>query len=262
MLTCIFRKVERARACRFFRAIVLAIGLPGLFAGCVATSNSVVTPEVSILLHDASRDREIPVAIYIPRPAMDTPRVALLSSGYGEQHTAYSFIAEDLMAHGFVVVAVQHELPTDLPLASAGDLFTERLPNWTRGTENLSFVLTALADEYRQYDWSGLLLVGHSNGGDISALFAHTHPDQIAAVITLDNRRYPVPRNENIRVLSVRAADFEADAGVLPSVAEESRYPIQIVKLGAARHNDMHDGGNDTLKHQISDAIRQFLDPR
>src|SRR5690606_31768005 len=97
-----------------------------------------------------------------------------------------------------------------------GDMIADRSPMWGIGADNLRYVKAVLSERHPAYDWAHLVLVGHSNGGDLSALAVAQTPALASVLVTLDNRRYPLPRSGDIRVLSVRGSDFEADPGVLP----------------------------------------------
>ncbi|WP_337842047.1 hypothetical protein [Rheinheimera sp.] len=242
---------------KLLRRLVLA----SLAVGLAAYELQAETTEVQIL-QDNSRNRAIPVLLYRPNEAQCTAEqqcpVAMLSPGYGVPHTGYAFIAEQLRSEGYLVVAVQHDLPTDPPLAKTGDLFRIRLPMWQRGAQNLRFVRQHLATRYPAFDWTALTLIGHSNGGDISALLLRESPGFASRLITLDNRRYPLPRHDAVQVLSVRGSDFPADAGVLPT-AEEQRKSVCVSTIAGSRHNDLTDQGSEALKATINQLIAQFV---
>lgn len=232
-------------------------------AGCTTITGRSSNLTGPTELWDASRERQIPIALYFPdRPRDCTLRrlcpVAFVSPGYGLSHTDYSFVADTLSKSGYLVVAIQHDLPTDPALSKTGNLFASRMPAWQRGAENISFVRNALSRTYTGYDWGHLVLIGHSNGGDISALALHESPTLATALVTLDNRRYPLPRDRTISILSIRGGDFEADAGVLPT-AQESDAGTCITTIPDSRHNDMNDHGPIQLQSQISTLILQFL---
>ncbi|WP_460457366.1 alpha/beta fold hydrolase [Arenimonas alkanexedens] len=183
----------------------------------------------------------------------------LLSPGYGIPHTGYGFLATHLSRQGYVVIAVQHDLPSDPPLAGKGDLITLRTPAWERGADNLRFVKNEMSEAFPDNDWSDLTLIGHSNGGDISSFLLQASPDFATTLITLDHRRVPLPRDPALAVLSIRASDFPADPGVLPSETEDRPGNACVVEIPNSRHNEMHDGGPAELKSQIKDLIDQFL---
>ena len=232
-------------------------------AGCTTTSGGGSDLTAPTELWDASRERKIPIALYFPDRPRDctTARpcpVAFVSPGYGLPHTDYSFIANALAKSGYLVVAIQHDLPTDSALSKTGNLLANRMPAWQRGAGNIRFVQNSLSRSYAGYDWRHLTLIGHSNGGDISALALHESPAFATTLVTLDNRRYPLPRERSTSVLSIRGSDFEADAGVLPT-AQERNAGTCIITIPGSRHNDMNDHGPIQLQSQISTLIFQFL---
>jgi len=242
--------------------LVTLIALIAL-AGCATTTGGSSNLTESTELTDASRERQIPITLYFPAAqhkctdAQPCP-VAFVSPGYGLLHTEYSFISNALARSGYLVVAIQHDLPTDPALSKTGDLFTNRMPTWKRGAENIRFVQKALSRTYTRYDWPHLVLVGGSNGGDISALALHETSTLATTLVTLDNRRYPLPRRDSIRVLSIRGSDFEADAGVLPP-AQEKDAGTCVTTIAGSRHNDMSDHGPTELQSKINMLILQFL---
>lgn len=232
--------------------------------GCTTAPGQESPHQASLALVDTARQRSVPVELYFPaNPRRCTSRrpcpVAFISAGYGMSHKNYSFVASSLNSLGYLAVSVQHDLPSDPPLSKTGDLVTVRTPMWRRGAENLRFVRESLGRSHPQYDWQHLVLVGSSNGGDISSWLTRESPSFAAVVITLDHRRVPLPRRASPRVLSIRASDFEADAGVLPTMEEQRQSGTCIVEIDGARHNDMHDGGPAELKGQITNFIEDFL---
>ncbi|UOG73938.1 alpha/beta hydrolase [Hymenobacter tibetensis] len=217
----------------------------------------------SLRLQDPTRKRLVPVVTYAPAiPQTHQPRlkVALLNHGYGGKNTDYSFIARNLVAHHYFVASIQHELPGDEPIANTGNLLETRKPHWQRGVENMHFVLTELRRRQPGLDYRHLLLVGHSNGGDMVMLFAAEHPAQVQRVVSLDNRRMPLPRTRRPRVLSLRSSDQLPDSGVLPSPAEQAKLGTQIVWLPATRHNDMWDGATPAQQQEMNAYISRFLE--
>ena len=149
---------------------------------------------------------------------------------------------------GYLVVCIEHELASDAPA-------------WRRGADSIRFVRTTLSASYLGFDWQRLVLFGHSMGGDVSTWLLRDSAPFISAIVTLDHRRVALPRTSAIRVLSIRASDFEADARVLPSREEQAQFGACIVRLERARHNDMFDGGSAELKGRIAQIITSFLRP-
>ncbi|ESP92427.1 alpha/beta hydrolase [Pseudoalteromonas luteoviolacea] len=216
------------------------------------------------LLHDKARNRAVPIEIKRPKTASSCHvkkpcPVAFISAGYGVPHQDYQFLSETLVNLGYLTVAIRHELKTDPPLSVSGNLFQTRQENWLRGAKTIEFVRTKLASSYPQYDFDNLLLVGHSNGGDLSALLINHGKDYISGLVTLDHRRVPLPRNINVPVLSIRASDFPADEGVLYTNSELKTYPGCVIKIPESRHNDMTDNGPVWLKQKIQSLFSRYL---
>lgn len=226
-----------------------------------ADAQSVAIKTASLVLFDTTRHRQIPVMLYEANTTSGraaNPKLAIIGHGYGGHNTDYSFIASTLVARGYVVASIQHELPDDEPIATTGNLRETRRPNWERGVANIRFVLQTLLRRHPTLTSGQVLLVGHSNGGDISMLFAQMYPAQVAGVISLDSRRFPFPRTKRPRILSIRSSDQVADQGVLPAPAEQQQLNMTIVQLPIA-HNDMWDGATDQQKRAMAEAITRFL---
>lgn len=128
--------------------------------------------------------------------------------------------------------------------------------------QNILFVIGELKKMRRDFDFKNLLLVGHSNGGDMTMLFAEKYSKLVKRIISLDNRRMPLPRAKKPQILSIRSSDQPADKGVLPSAEEQKKFGIKIVKLENTIHNDMWDGATDEQKREINRIISDFLETR
>jgi dienelactone hydrolase len=150
-------------------------------------------------------------------------------------------------------------LTTDEPLARIGNIYKLRRPVWERGIENINFVIEAIKKTNSYVDFNQLVLIGHSNGGDISMLFATKYPDRVKKVISLDHLRMPIPRSKNPRILSIRAKDTQADEWVIPNANEQQEYDIRIVALKNGNHSDLCDHGSEDIKQNIIVEIEKFL---
>lgn len=208
----------------------------------------------------------VPVDVHLPSTSRECTAaqpcpVALLSPGYGMNGREYSFITRELNQMGYLVAAL-HEPTAGAPKL---DPDADRAPQLRAlanlGAQKLRTAIEELAPQYPNYDWRQLVLVGHSLGGDSSALFAAQDGAPVTAVVTLDNRRIALPRTPQVRVLTIRAADTTADPGVLLSVDEVARFGACVVTIGGSRHNDMQDAGSPALKAKIAHAIASFLTP-
>ncbi|MBC6607517.1 alpha/beta hydrolase [Hymenobacter sp. BT188] len=219
-----------------------------------------------LALFDEARNRAVPITVYVPgsgaklNPAKRSNlKLAILNHGYGSPHTGYSFIAYNLVAQGYFVASIQHDLPKEARMPTTGNPQQVRRPFWERGAQNMLFVLQALKKSNPELDFKNLLLVGHSNGGDMAMLFAHKYPKLARNIISLDNRRMPLPRTRRPHILTIRSSDQVADDGVLPTAAEQKKYAIQIVKMENMTHNDIWDGATEEKKQEINRTINNFL---
>ncbi|WP_235423459.1 alpha/beta hydrolase [Pseudoalteromonas luteoviolacea] len=229
----------------------------------IATNANAKHTDVSVL-HDKARSRSIPIEITFPTNAArcktNTPcPVAFISAGYGVSHQDYQFLSKTLAHQGYFSVAIRHELKTDPPLSVTGNLYETRLENWQRGAKTLDFVRNTLKSDYPHYDFDNLLLLGHSNGGDISSLLINQGASYVSGLVTLDHRRVPLPRNKAISVLSIRGSDFPADKNVLYTVPESQTYPVCVIEVPNSKHNDMTDEGPAWLKQSMVTLIKGYL---
>ncbi len=214
---------------------------------------------------DSSRNRLIPVAFYnsIVKDKIRNQQLVIVSHGYGENkpgaNKSYSYLTKKLASKGYYVVSIQHELPTDDLLPLAGIPRVVRRSNWERGTENILFVLNELKKIKPELDFKHVNLIGHSNGGDITVLFVQKYPDLVNKIISLDNRRMELPRTSQPKIYSLRSSDQPADEGVLPTIAEQEKFGIKIIKLANTIHNDMNDRGSKKQKREINTYLMGFL---
>jgi len=218
----------------------------------------------TLTLLDSARNRAIPIALYRSEGLDDERRkVVVISHGYNANlpgtYLRFSSLAEYLAMHGYVVVSIQHEHPTDELLPMKGDLRVARRPNWERGVANILFVLDAMKERYPLWDLDQVALVGHSNGGDISMLFAEKYPERVEVAISLDNRRMPLPRTNTPRIASLRAEDGAADAGVLPTVEEQQRFAIRVIDMPGFEHVDFNDRGTIAQCARMNAQVLELL---
>ncbi len=92
-------------------------------------------------------------------------------------------------------------------MTKTGELYVGRMPVYERGVSNIIFVLNALAKIQPNADYDHLIMIGHSNGGDISMYFAKEHPDLVKKVVTPStNLRVPLAQGA-FKILSFRSKD-------------------------------------------------------
>lgn len=219
----------------------------------------------TLMLYDSSRHRNIPIAIYKPinNSKANPLKIIIFSHGYGQNkggdYLAYSYLTEALAAKGYFLVSIQHELSTDSLLPLTGIPQVVRRPFWERGTDNIMFVINELHKSHPELDFKHINLIGHSNGGDMVALFPQKYPNIVNKIITLDNRRMALPRTKQLKVYSLRSSDQKADEGVLPSIEEIEKFGIKIIKLSNTTHNEMDDNANDAQGTEIVKYVSSFL---
>ena len=219
----------------------------------------------TIMLNDTMRSRIVPIAIYTSyadSTKKDLP-VILFSHGYGknqgDSYLTYSYLNEYLASKGYCVISIQHEVKTDDKLPMSGNLQELRKPFWDRGVENMRFVLKELDSIRPQFNFKDLVLIGHSNGGDIASNYTYLFPDSVKSLITLDNLRMPLPKKNSVSVMSLRANDTDADPGVIPNKEDQKKYKMKIIYMPDVKHGDMNDKASDEQKTQINREIDYFL---
>lgn len=214
---------------------------------------------------DNSRKREVPVAFYLPKNKTSCANlpIVIISHGYNQNlpgtNKAYSYFAENLSLKNYFVISIQHELPTDDLLPMSGKVQESRKPFWERGVSNISFVISELKNKHPELDFNKIILLGHSNGGDMSVLFASEHPELVYKVITLDHRRVRIPRIKSPQIMSLRSCNQIADENVIPNKEEQELFGIKIIPLKTTIHNEMNDGATEKQKKEMWNYIINFI---
>lgn len=234
------------------------------FAVLLLTLAAFATQAETLNIIDGQRERVIPVTIDYPTDPssclVTSPcPVAVISAGYRVPYQQYQFLSEPLNTQGYLTVAVDHELENDPPLSRTGDLYQTRLENWRRGAQTLDYLQRELAKKFPEYQFDHLTLIGHSNGGDISAWLANENQPYVSAVITLDHRRVSLPKRSDVRVLSLRATEYPTAPEVLLSDNEQQQYDGCIVTIPDSKHMDMSDYGEPEIKQQVAAVVTGFL---
>ncbi|GAB0157725.1 alpha/beta fold hydrolase [Chryseobacterium sp. Alg-005] len=218
----------------------------------------------TITLQDTSRNRTIPVAFYSPdaKNKIHNQQIVIFSHGYGQNkgrdYLHYSYLTENLASKGYFVVSIQHELPTDELIPMEGKPQVVRMPFWERGAENILFVLNELKKIKPELDYEHLTLIGHSNGGDMTVLFATKYPEKVFKIITLDHRRMYLPKTSAPKIYTLRSNDYPADEGVLPSPEEQQKYHI-TVQPTSINHGQMDDKANPEERKILNSYILNYL---
>lgn len=218
----------------------------------------------TLTLFDQNRNREIPIAIYQAKDIKESNKIPIIfSHGYGENNgndylQVYTYLTEFLAAQGYFVISVQHELKTDELLAMTGKLQETRRLNWERGAQNILYVLQEIKSKYPELKFDELTLIGHSNGGDMTVLFAHQYPKFVSRMISMDNRRMELPRTSNPKIFTLRSKDYPADGNVLPTEEEQTKYNITVL-FTDINHSDMDNDANKTERRYLTSKILEYL---
>ncbi|WP_282132023.1 alpha/beta hydrolase [Pseudoalteromonas aliena] len=248
---------------KLFLLCALALSTP-VISTSVIGATSFANDDV---ITDKSRKRTIPINITLPSNSAKCTEqvkcsVAFINAGFGISHNEYTFASNVFNQRGYLTIAVAHELKSDPDLNREQPYLTTRMENWHRGVVTFKFLVNELASKYPTYDFTKLALFGHSNGGDISSLYGSIYPNEVSTIITLDHRRMLIPRNKNIRVLTLRGSDYPADANVLLNDSELDKFPVTQIMIEKSRHNDMYDGGPKWLVDRMSKEVGAFLDSK
>src|SRR2546421_5904870 len=251
------------------RGIVILLSLFVLTVVGYFTVSKWAIRHETLAFYDASRGNrpvEVDVAVRWDREmqanaGMIILPIAILNHGNTVKFTEYSFLANVFAARGYMVVSIQHDLPTDAPMVTkVGELYVGRHPQYLRGIANIRFAIDEMHKVQPNADYDHLTMVGHSNGGDISMYFARLHPDQVKKVVALDNLRVPFFTEGRFKILSFRSKDpaFKTDSGVMPSEEVRDEFGITVVQT-PFQHNDMRDTGADEAKSWIAGKLDEFL---
>src|SRR3984885_113615 len=252
------------------RGITILLSLCVLLTlGYFSASKWAIRHQTITWMDPARNNRPVEVDIAVRRDKemladadMITLPVAILNHGNTVKFTEYSFLANVFAARGYLVVSIQHDLPTDAPMVTqVGEIYVGRLPQYHRGVANIRFAVDEMKNVVPNADYDHLTMVGHSNGGDISMYFAKMYPDHIKKVVTLDNLRVPFMTDGRFKILSFRSKDpvFKPDPGVVPDDEDCEKAGITVVRTGY-QHTDMSDRGPEQVKETIEGMLDKFLD--
>jgi pimeloyl-ACP methyl ester carboxylesterase len=251
------------------RGIAVLLSVGAVFTLAYFTASKWAIRHETITFYDAERDnRPVAVDIAVRRDkemqadaGISKLPVAVLNHGNTVKFTEYSFLANVFAARGYLVISIQHDLPTDAPMVTKeGELYVGRLTQIERGVANIKFAVAQTEKIQPNADYDHLTVVGHSMGGDITMYFAKQYPDRVRKVVTLDNLRVPFVTSGKFKILSFRSHDpvFKADPGVVPSSDECEKDGITVVNTNF-QHNDMRDTGSEEAKTSIQGMLDKFL---
>jgi pimeloyl-ACP methyl ester carboxylesterase len=252
------------------RGITILLSLCVLVAAAYFTVSKWAIRHEMLTFTDPARDnRVVAVDIAVRRDkelqanaGMIKLPVAILNHGNTVKFTEYSFLANLFAARGYLVVSIQHDLPTDAPMVTkVGELYVGRQPQYERDIANIRFAVDEMRQVQANADYDHLTMVGHSMGADVSLYFARMYPDQVRKIVTLDNLRVPFMTDGRFKILSFRSNDpvFKPDPGVVPDEDICEKAGITVVRT-KFQHNDMRDTGPEAAKESIQEMVDKFLD--
>jgi hypothetical protein len=252
------------------RGITILVSLCVLVAAAYFTASKWAIRHQMLTFTDPARDnRVVAVDVAVRRDkelqanaGMIKLPVAIINHGNTVKFTEYSFLANLFAARGYLVVSIQHDLPTDAPMVTkVGELYVGRQPQYERDIANIRFAVDEMRQVQANADYDHLTMVGHSMGADVSLYFARMYPDQVRKIVTLDNLRVPFMTDGRFRILSFRSNDpvFKPDPGVVPDEDICEKAGITVVRTGF-QHNDMRDTGPEEAKASIEEMVEKFLD--
>ena len=167
------------------RGIAILVSLGVLMTVAYFTASKWAIRHETVTFNDPARDNR-PVAVDIAvrfdkemqaDAGMIKLPVTVLNHANTVKFTEYSFLANVFAFRGYLVVSIQHDLPTDAPMVTkVGELYVGRLPQIQRGIANIRFAVEKMKTVEPNADYDRLTMVGHSMGGDISMYFAKCTP--------------------------------------------------------------------------------------
>jgi pimeloyl-ACP methyl ester carboxylesterase len=228
--------------------------------------------------YDESRQRQVPVSVYLPEKEGNKLPTIIFGPGYQGQedlqkeelvYKRYNYLAEYFTAKGYAFVSIQHDVFGDvdgLEKVDPNAIQDEaRRHLYIRGEANILFALAKLEQQNLPLRLDNLILSGHSNGGDIAKYFANQHPDLVRSVILFDARRARLRPASPLHVLMFEADDTTTDAGVIAEPLQENNamranLDLTVIKPSGAIHASYIDGEiTEPLKKKIFSALDWFL---
>src|ERR1700748_3046091 len=132
------------------RGITILLSLCVLVAAGYFTASKWAIRHQMLTFTDPARDnRVVAVDIAVRRDkelqadaGMIKLPVAIINHGNTVKFTEYSFLANVFAARGYIVISIQHDLPTDAPMVTkVGELYVGRLTQIQRGVANIKFAV-------------------------------------------------------------------------------------------------------------------------
>jgi len=230
---------------------------------------------------DHTRERNVPVGVYLPENISDKLPVVIFGPGYQGQdvlsddkaelgYKKYEYLAEYFTSKNYCFISIQHDIKGDTDGLESIDpnapQAEARKHLWLRGGQNIKYVIDELKQKLPELAFDQFIIAGHSNGGDIAKFYANNHPEQISHVIVLDGRRCPINPSLDLTILMFESNDTTTDVGVLPDEGtEQSPKRNNLEWVVIKPKNATHIGYNgryitEELKNKVLRSIEWFLE--
>lgn len=257
------------------RAALVATVLLCLSAtGCIsfggASEIDEVAPPPSVvesleILHDASRDRDVPIKIYAPREGDGPFPVILFSHGLGSSRQGYVYLGREWASRGYVSIHLQHPGSDSELLRTKGFFAIYRAAydahEYAARPRDVSFVIDTLerrassgsGDLWSKLDLDKLGVAGHSYG-------AHTALTLAGMLVN-----FPDAPASSFRDDRVKAVLILSPPSMEWSPTPEEFAPIHVPSLHMSGTRDTSRIWKTTLAHRrraydsIAGAPRYFL---
>lgn len=196
---------------------------------------------------DKTRNRRIPIKIYLPDHDKDAP-VVIFSHGIGGSSDSYQYIGEFLARHGIVSIHPTHigidaslmkgERPfQNLKLAANNPDFLRILP------EDIKFILDSLQSKNLPYDLNKIAMAGHSYGSYVTMALAgqsvsrdgteiNFKDDRIKCAIVISplaTREKPEDAYDNIKIPMLHITGLKDDSPFGLLDPKERRVPFDNI---------------------------------
>lgn len=246
------------------------------FSGCASTRGTGADTEAPApppgvaesleILHDTSRDRDVPIKIYAPKRGAGPFPVIIFSHGLGSSRQGYVYLGREWASRGFVSIHVQHVASDSELMRTKGRwaIFraaynSEEYADRPRDVSFVIDVLEARAAEARAGElWRKLNLTrvgvgGHSYG-------AHTALALVGMLVNFPEEKDRSFRDERVKaalILSPPTMDWSPDTEDFASIT------VPTMHMSGTRDTSLF--WMTTLKHRrrafdsIRGASRYFL---
>lgn len=205
--------------------------------------------------------------------------VIFLNHGNSVSMTDYAYIAEDLASHGYVVVAIQHQLISD---AEEPKFWDERsCSRYGKIIDNILFIFEWLKETqeshfHQKINLNRIGFIGHSQGGNALLLLANrasqafkkkqfnsllpreNSSDTTECLIILDTGGFPYPQHNQFPIfflMSEKKEEYQKKCGdfaKMVKIGHEVRY------YKGAKHISFMDHGYINPENPLDPTMQYF----